>query len=193
MNAQDLQTLLLQRVAKFVAMDVPMHQIAHAVNLPAEKLEQLTQLPAFKAVLEAHVTEQLEAHETLNRGWDTVEDLAVSHILEHLQATPDPDFALRVAAVANKAVRRGAAGNRPLEAQTQSVVINLSTHFVQKLQQLNVNHTPAGIVGGIAMAKRIDTMSVSDAEKILIAENTQLAREFAESVERDVLNATAAA
>lgn len=46
------------------------------------------------------------ANQTFDSNWDAVENLALQQVARELKVSPDPEYALRAAAVANKAVRR---------------------------------------------------------------------------------------
>lgn len=160
----DLRAELIERVAKYANMLVPNDQIARATGLNTDQLAKVMALPEYTERLEAITTEQLEQHDTLNRGWDAVEDQAVAVVLQTLQANPDPDYALRAAAMANKAVRRGAGAN-PLQGNTSAVAnISLPVMFIQHLQQLAIGAVNIGLS---SEAKRVDTLNPGDVERLL--------------------------
>jgi hypothetical protein len=113
-NQIEIRQELFSRIAKYEIMEVPDGQIARALGLNEKRLQQIRELPDYQAVVERLQIEALEQAQTLNQGWDAVEDEALGTVLETLRANPDPEFALRAAAMANKAVRRGNRGNAAL-------------------------------------------------------------------------------
>ena len=160
----ELRAELIERVAKYATMFVPNEQIGRATGLSTGQLAKVMALPEYTTVLEQISSEQLEQNDTLNRGWDAVEDQAVTIVLQTLQANPDPDYALRAATVANKAVRRGAGAN-PLQGNTSAVAhISLPVMFVQYLQQLSIGSVNVNLA---AETKRVDTLSAGNVERML--------------------------
>ena len=160
----ELRAELIERVAKYATMLVPNEQIARATGLNTDQLAKVMALPEYTAAVETLSAEQLEQHDTLNRGWDAVEDQAVAVVLQTLQANPDPDYALRAATMANKAVRRGA-GSNPLQGNTSAVAhISLPVMFVQHLQQLAIGTVNVNLA---TESKRVDTLGAGDVERML--------------------------
>lgn len=188
-NQIELRQELFSRIAKYEIMEVPDGQIVRALGLKDDKrLQQIRELPDYQAMVERLQIEALEQAQTLNQGWDAVEDEALGTVLETLRANPDPEFALRAAAMANKAVRRGNRGNQALPGgAVAATVINLSTTFVQRLQQLNLQvNYPAGVAGGAsndANGKRVDTLDPGSATRLL---EMSEAESIAESIFADM-------
>lgn len=130
---------LLTAVARVAAMKnagMPDEQIATACGITTQVLEKVYEKDAYKEEI-AKITEQaFDKYNTLNEGWDMVENLAMNAVIEHVQKMPDPDFALRAAAMANKAQRRGRHNNTPIAAIPNSqVTIQLTANFADKMQQ----------------------------------------------------------
>ena len=126
----------LQRIAKMEHAGVPANQIATAFNLDAGKLAELQQTPRYKEELAAIAAESFEKIDVMNEGWDIVENVAMNKVVEHLQRAPDPDYALKAAALANKAQRRGRHTNEVIGQQPNAqAVINVNLQFADKLQE----------------------------------------------------------
>lgn len=126
----------LGKIAKMDFAGVPERQIAAACNIPIAKLIQLQETEKYKSTLATIASESFEKADVLNGGWDMVENLAMNKVVDHLQKLPDPDYVLKAAAFANKAVRRGRHNNEPIAVQPgQQAVINVSLSFADKLQQ----------------------------------------------------------
>ena len=136
-----------------VCMEVSNVEIARATNLTESRIVQIKDSDGFKELLAQTSYEKLEEQQTINDAWDAAEFTAVGNLLKSLEWNSDPDFALKVAMIANKARRRGEFGNRPIDGQVGArAVLNLSTNFVVKLQQ-NGDAAPKQINGA---AEKID-------------------------------------
>ncbi len=134
----------IDRIAKMDFAGVPEKQIATACNISIAKLSELQETGKYKIALADVTAESFEKADVLNGGWDMVENLAMNKVVDHLQRVPDPDYALKAAAYANKAVRRGQHNNVPIAVQPgQQAVINVSLSFADKLQQAFVVHPEA--------------------------------------------------
>ena len=126
----------LGKIAKMDFAGVPERQIAAACNVSVAKLTQLQETEEYKITLATIASESFEKIDVLNGGWDMVENLAMNKVVDHLGKAVDPDYALKAAAFANKAVRRGRHSNDPISVQPgQQAVINVSLSFADKLQQ----------------------------------------------------------
>ncbi len=136
MTEDQLDSRML-KLARMVEQGVPEAQIASIVGLTEDSLANVTKSADFQLAQAFVVEEMFEQQELVNRGWDGVEEFAVSSVLSHLQGpAPDPDYALKAAAVANKAIRHGKSrGNRPIETvQNMQSVITLNATYVNKVQ-----------------------------------------------------------
>lgn len=128
---------VLEKIAQMVLYEVPNHQIAAACGVSDGRISQIVATDEFKAVQETLATAHFEEQQLLNEGWDAVEQMSIAHVVTAMQHNPDPEFALRVAAVANKATRRGAINHNPIGAGSAGVraIIQLNANFVENLQQ----------------------------------------------------------
>lgn len=126
----------IDRIAKMDFAGVPEKQIATACNISTVKLAELQKTEGYRVALATIASESFENMDIVNGGWNMVENLAVNKVAEHLNKVVDPDFALKAAAYANKAIRRGRHSNEPIAIQPgQQAVINVSLLFAEKLQQ----------------------------------------------------------
>lgn len=134
---------LFEKIANMMAYSVPDEQIAIVCRMTGDQLQKVKSLPAFEQVLASVEFENIDRQKTLNDGWDTLEETALGKLLTAMDVMQDPEFNLKVAAVANKAQRRGGRLNRPIEGNLGSrAVINLNQTFVTRLQ--NPESTVAG-------------------------------------------------
>lgn len=131
-----MEVRYLEKIAKMRVVSVPQNQIAAACGLSESRISQITSSDEYKLIEQKIAVTKFEETEMLNQGWDSVEAMGIQKVLTHLQNNPEPDFALRAASLANKAVRRGTHQNNPI-AQSAGVraVIHLNPVFADKLQQ----------------------------------------------------------
>lgn len=155
-----------EKIASMLVMEVPQVQIAAACNLTPGRISQILEEDAFKEIFAAMQVEELQKHKDLNDGWDFLENKAVGGLMEVLAYNKNPDLLLRVAAVANKAQRRGSSRNAPIDPQKLGarVVINIQPNFVQKLEagmarvSSNLSAVPT---------KQLDMLAPGQVEKLL--------------------------
>ncbi len=132
---------LLRKIAKMELMGVPRQQIGDSISRSESFISQIVTGDAEYAQIAQQLSaEEFDKLDTLNSGWDSVESLAITQVITHLQQVPDPEFAVRAAAMANKAQRRGLFNKPITPADGQHVArISLNATFVDKLQQVTIN------------------------------------------------------
>lgn len=164
--AQHQMNLLVDRVAKMRAYEVPSDQIMRACGLRTiEEVDAIIAKPECQAVIQRVAVESFEKKQTLNDAWDAAEASSLNIIHQALTQNPDPDFALRTAMYANKANRRGVHANRPIQGNVVGrAVITLNNTFVSKLQQNWIVTERESIE---ATKKAQDFLSPNDIEDIL--------------------------
>lgn len=130
------QVEMYKKLAKLILYETPQNQIAMALKLSDGRISQIVQTEEFKEILAEISTEVFDSQQMMNQSWDAIENLAVCHVYEAMQANPDPEFALKVATVANRATRRGQLNHMPLQGSAGvRAVLQLNATFVNKLQQ----------------------------------------------------------
>lgn len=126
----------LDKLAKLVLYDVPIAQCARVMGVSEGRISQIKDTDEFQTRLAELASQDIDKFDTLNRGWDAVEEQGLLTVLATLRAAPDPEFALKAAALANRASRKGHLGNRPLVGQHgMRAVIQLNATYVEQLQQ----------------------------------------------------------
>lgn len=129
---------LLTAVARVAAMKnagMPDSQIATACGVSIDVLEKVYEKDSYKTEIAKIAEESFDKFNTLNEGWDMIENNAMNKVAEHLNKMPDPEFALRAAVMANKAQRRGRHTNTPIAAIPNSqVTIQLTANFADRMQ-----------------------------------------------------------
>lgn len=126
---------IFERIAKMESFGMTPVKIATATGLSESRISQIRQMPEYRTVLSNSETAEHEKFQTLNDGWDNVEAWSLNNVLMALKNSPDPDFALRAATIANRAQRRGRQ-NIPIGSTANGVraVINLNGNYIEKLQ-----------------------------------------------------------
>ena len=125
------------KLARMIEQGIPETELASILGVSAEQLSKVLESDGYKQALAQVMNVAFDKQELLNNGWDGVEEFAIANVLGHLQGpTPDPEYALRAAAYANKAIRRGKNSNSPILVQpNMQSVINLNATYVGKLEQ----------------------------------------------------------
>lgn len=126
----------LEKIAKMIVFGVPQNQIATACGISESRISQIKDTEEYKLAEQVVASEQFEEEQLINQGWDGVEALGINRVVQALKNNPEPEFALKAAAIANKAVRRGKFRNNPI-AQSAGVkaVINLNQTFVNRVNK----------------------------------------------------------
>ncbi len=164
----------LEKMARMALFDVPLTQIAKAISVSDETITELMNTDTYQNILAEITTEYFEQNQGLNDGWNSIEALALTQVIETLKWTKDPDYALRAATMANRASRRGDVKQQPIDGQTGArAVINLTANFIDKLQQFNVEHVNGNgngkIVNNEPAQKESDFMVPEKVEKLFVA------------------------
>lgn len=131
-----METKHVEKIAKMVMANVPQNQIAAACGVSESRISQLMETNEYKSIEQEVAVLKFEESQLINQGWDSVEAMGVKSTIIALRNNPDPEFALKAAVVANKAIRRGTFNNNPIpQSAGVRAVIHLNPVFVDKLQQ----------------------------------------------------------
>jgi len=160
-NDIELKDTLINRIAKLVTMNVSHRQIAAATGVNVNKISNIIANSKVVEKVQALTVANIEQNDLVNRGWDGVEEQAVATVLEQLEARPDAEYALKAAATANKAQRRGS-DSAIIDGKTSvTAVIELNSVFIEKLQMMAVG------IGEINKeSKRVNTLDVQQTETL---------------------------
>lgn len=133
----DDNSAFYEKLARMDHAGIAHIDIANAFGVSEGRISQIFATPEYKAALSSVQMQDFDKIDVLNRGWDSVEDLGVAKIIEVLQSPfVDEDYALKAAALANKALRRGKGLNNPLQVPSgQQTVVTLHATFVNQLQE----------------------------------------------------------
>lgn len=181
-NEEKLETLI-ERVIKLEMKKVSSDDICRVTNLTTEQLEKIRCTEQFKDGVAIAGEEQINKYDTLNDGWDMIENKGMNAVLTELEKQfPDPDFAMKAARMANQATRRGMHTNSPINPiPNAQVIIHLNGDFSQKLQQ-SFNVQPR--IDSATIAKKDDNfLPPSTVGKLLGSAKMSLATRVEESVD----------
>ena len=102
----------------------PKQLVMEALGLTEDDYSKLSAREDVKeAVIKAELA-RTSASVSFDSNWDKVEDMALKAVARELASNPEPEFALKAAAVANKAVRRRREDAK-LAQQQNGVVANI--------------------------------------------------------------------
>ncbi len=80
--------------------------ISDLLGVTQEEVEAVREVQLYKNMLLLMKVEQSKGRINVDSGWDGLEEVALGRLFERVQLERDPEFLLKVAAVANKAQRR---------------------------------------------------------------------------------------
>lgn len=129
---QSLNSGARSKLVQLINSGMPTAMMADFLNLEPNQLAELLEVPELKQLIA-----QQEAMERLNSAdasskWDEVEVLALKNVLGELNSRPDPVFALKAAAVANKAIRSHK-GKQQLVEGAKTITLQLNQQVVNAL------------------------------------------------------------
>jgi hypothetical protein len=129
----DKVTAILRKLAAWEYERVPQVQMAQALGLTEGRVSQVLASAAYKSVYQEYVGERVKEDAETDSGWDRIERLAVANVSRALEKTHDPEFSLKAATLANRAVRRHKA-NHPLDPQGQgsTVILQLPAAMLER-------------------------------------------------------------
>lgn len=177
---QDISDSLFDRIAKLVSMEVPARQISMATGVSSTKIAEVIGNQEVVKRVEKIATENLEKADLVNTGWDAVEEEALGTVLEQLQVNQDKEFALKAAAVANKAQRRGNGNQSISDRPNATATIELNIAYIEKLQTMSIEMPLIN-----KNAKRVDTLNVQDTQHLFRATGEKSIDEIFDTVTID--------
>ena len=124
-------------IAKHSVLGMDDDGVKEVIGCTSEELQEVLADPLYREVRLVIGTVQAQQTVGQTEGWDHLEQFALKNLAKRVEVSQDPDFLLRVAAVANKAQRRANAGRNEgiLDpAQGRRATISLTTRLVQTLQ-----------------------------------------------------------
>lgn len=174
---QSLNSGARSKLVQLINSGMPTAMMADFLNLEPAQLAELLEVPELKQLIA-----QQEAAERLNSAdasskWDEVEVLALKNVLGELNSRPDPVFALKAAAVANKAIRSHKGKQQAMQQLVEgakTITLQLNQQVVNALvnagpvEQATTLTAPVQIssVTGGAASKVLDVFTAKDMERL---------------------------
>lgn len=167
----------LERLARMVVLGVAQDELCQIFGLSQTQFETITGTEEYQTVFGKIQLERYSQIDDANDGWNKIETTSLKKVQQHLESFADPDYALRAAIMANKAVRRGnSVGNKPIEVQPNlQTVIQLKVSYVQKVEG-GLNVQPRAIEN--VPQKEVNFMPVKDVKSLLQSDESKLSREL---------------
>lgn len=120
------------KLVQLINSGMPTAMMADFLNLEPNQLAELLEVPELKQLIaQQEAMERLSSADASSK-WDEVEVLALKNVLGELNSRPDPVFALKAAAVANKAIR----SHKGKQQAMQQLVEGAKTITLQLNQQV---------------------------------------------------------
>ena len=103
---EEEQKELVEQFKTLRERGAPKQVVMATLGLTEDAYSKLSAREEVKSAVLKSEMARAEANQIFDSNWDLVEHRALTAVAQELAVNPDPDFALRAAAVANKAVRR---------------------------------------------------------------------------------------
>lgn len=135
MTEKDAERIYRQ-IASLAAVPITQGEIAKLLDATEESILKIMELEDYKEIERQIKLEQVEQNSTFNNEWDALEKRSLQIIKDNLQYNRDGEFALRVAAITNRAKRRSVnndANTIPAQAGMRAV-ISLPMQFITNIQ-----------------------------------------------------------
>lgn len=163
------------KLVQLINSGMPTAMMADFLNLEPNQLAELLEVPELKQLIA-----QQEAAERLNSAdasskWDEVEVLALKNVLGELNSRPDPVFALKAAAVANKAIRSHKGKQQAMQQLVEgakTITLQLNQQVVNALVNAGPVSEPATSlaapvqINSGAASKVLDVFTAKDMERL---------------------------
>lgn len=98
---------LCEQIASMVFVKVPTNEIAEVFGWPEARVLEILEHADFQNLYQNYAKNEISRQRGLASSWDKVEERALKIVSDTLTSVFDPEFALRAAAVANRASRKG--------------------------------------------------------------------------------------
>lgn len=122
-------------LAKHSVMGMDRESICDVLAIDSKDIEEVERDPVYQRVRTHIGAMYLESQSTRVFGWDGIESMSLQKLAERIEYEKDSDFLLKVAAVANKAQRRGSQDMGVLDpSKAGKTAITLTQRLVQRFQ-----------------------------------------------------------
>lgn len=178
---------LANQFIKLITQGATREIIINALGISEDEYSKLAAREDLAQYVVDTETNRLTISKQFDDNWDYVENLALTSVAEELKLNPDPEFALRAAMVANKAVRRrredaklaaiSAQNNKALpELANNLTILELPKVFINQLKlesEATAQQQLALQRNATLVPKFTDMADVSTAREALSAERSE--------------------
>lgn len=127
------------RLVELISSGMPTVMMADFLGVQPNELQQLLECNELKQLIAKREAEERLMSMNSASQWDVVENIALKNVLAELKSRPDPEYSLRAAMVANKAIRQhknqGVNVVEKLAEGGKTITLQLSQNVVNQLQQ----------------------------------------------------------
>ena len=127
------------RLVELISSGMPTVMMADFLGVQPNELQQLLECNELKQLIAKREAEERLMSMNSASQWDAVENIALKNVLAELKSRPDPEYSLRAAMVANKAIRQhknqGVNVVEKLAEGGKTITLQLSQNVVNQLQQ----------------------------------------------------------
>ena len=127
----------MKRVAHLISWNVPHTAIMQSLNLTQNAFDEILQDEFYLSFVSSLVVARMEQQASVKEGWEAAEEQALCKVLKSLEFSADPDYALRVAQIANKAIEGETRERKQLDGRDTGaapVTVKLNVNFVQTVK-----------------------------------------------------------
>lgn len=178
--ASETDAKLRRKAGVLAAFGLVDRAIADALLISLEQVSIIKETQEFRESCAKQTYERTQRLIDLEEGWDGIESAGVAQVLQHLQFSSDPEYALRAALMANKASRRSPTSfDRVIDASKVGNVITLTVNKNYITQVTNNGDPSNGIIEtqartqGEVPRKASDVSSPTRLTEILQVQTTQ--------------------
>lgn len=165
---ETLEPSAKQQLVRLVVAGMPTVMMADFLQLSVSDTQNLLNEPELKRMVAAQNAKEAVTGLQNAASWDKVEELALRNVISELNSRPDPEFALRAASAANKAIRQhrnSTAGATQVELNSGAKIITLSLN--QNVVQNLLNVQPSGSSSNIPEdGKIVDMFTSHDMDRL---------------------------
>lgn len=130
------------KLVQLISSGMPTVMMADFLGVEPTELNQLFECAELKQLIAKREAEERLQLLDSSSQWDKVENLALKNVLAELNSRPDPEYALRAAMAANKAIRshknQGVNVVDKLAEGGKTITLQLSQNVVNHLTQVNL-------------------------------------------------------
>lgn len=129
-------------IAKHSVMEMDSSTIAEILGVEIAEVQEIEEDETYKQVRLILAAEYARGVSDTDASWDKVEETALKNLIQRMQYEKDPDFNLKVAAMANRAQRRQTPTNgRVIDPASggHKVALSLSQRIIERLNSSSDN------------------------------------------------------